>query len=297
MLQTAVNQAQTQLNTDKSASPVGSERRSPPTRTRSRTPRNNQASGTHEGPAAGAAGGALAAGRAAVVAERAGRHRGEAGTAAAGPARSGQGAGRAGADRRVATAQKTLAETILTSPASGTIATVGGSVGDTVAGGGASGARRRLRRARPGSGSASGTGAGSASSSTSSSSSSSSSSGFITLTNLDTLQVTAGFSESDAVKVKVGQPAAVTFAALPTVTANAQVVGDRAHVDGRVERRDLRRHRRLRRSRRLGEAGHDGDGRGHDRGSRQRAHAAGVGGTDHGNDRRPCRCSRPTARP
>jgi macrolide-specific efflux system membrane fusion protein len=38
------------------------------------------------------------------------------------------------------------------------------------------------------------------------------------------LQVTAGFSESDAVKVKVGQPAVVTFSALPSVSANARVV-------------------------------------------------------------------------
>ena len=36
--------------------------------------------------------------------------------------------------------------------------------------------------------------------------------------------MTAGFSESDAVKVKVGQPAVVTFSALPSVSENARVV-------------------------------------------------------------------------
>jgi multidrug efflux pump subunit AcrA (membrane-fusion protein) len=128
------------------------------------------------------------------------------------------------AQTSLAAAQKTLSETTLTSPAAGTIATVGGSVGDTVAGGGASGSASSSTGSSSGSGSASGTGAAAAASTSSSSSSSASSSAFITLTNLDTLQVTAGFSESDAVKVKLGQPAAVTFSALPNVTANAKVV-------------------------------------------------------------------------
>ena len=41
----------------------------------------------------------------------------------------------------------------------------------------------------------------------------------MTITNLDELSVKAGFAETDATKLKVGQPAAVSFSALPNVGA------------------------------------------------------------------------------
>ena len=47
--------------------------------------------------------------------------------------------------------------------------------------------------------------------------------GFIVLTDVGALQVTAGFSESDVAKISMGQSASVSFAALPNVTAPATV--------------------------------------------------------------------------
>jgi multidrug efflux pump subunit AcrA (membrane-fusion protein) len=41
----------------------------------------------------------------------------------------------------------------------------------------------------------------------------------MTITNLDSLSVKAGFAETDAVKLQVGQPAVITFSALPNVQA------------------------------------------------------------------------------
>jgi multidrug efflux pump subunit AcrA (membrane-fusion protein) len=108
------------------------------------------------------------------------------------------------AQSTVADARKTVAATTLTSPADGTVASVAKGVGETV-----------------------GSGSGSSSSSAASSSSSSSSSspsGFIVLTDLRTMQVATGFSESDAAKVKVGQPANVTFDAIPGQQAAGTVV-------------------------------------------------------------------------
>ena len=48
-------------------------------------------------------------------------------------------------------------------------------------------------------------------------------SGFIVLTNVSTLQIKAGFSESDEAKLVVGQPVDITFAALTNVTASGKV--------------------------------------------------------------------------
>jgi multidrug efflux pump subunit AcrA (membrane-fusion protein) len=45
----------------------------------------------------------------------------------------------------------------------------------------------------------------------------------MSLTNLSTLQVIAGFSETDAAKIQLGQPATVTFNALPNQTLAAKV--------------------------------------------------------------------------
>ena len=47
--------------------------------------------------------------------------------------------------------------------------------------------------------------------------------GFIVLTDVGALQVTAGFSESDVAKLSTGQQASVSFAALPNVSAPATV--------------------------------------------------------------------------
>jgi multidrug efflux pump subunit AcrA (membrane-fusion protein) len=106
------------------------------------------------------------------------------------------------AQSTVADARKAVAATTLTSPADGTVASVAKGIGETV-----------------------GSGSGSSSAASSSSSSSSSSaSGFIVLTDLRTMQVATGFSESDAAKVKVGQPANVTFDAIPGQQAAGTVV-------------------------------------------------------------------------
>jgi multidrug efflux pump subunit AcrA (membrane-fusion protein) len=114
----------------------------------------------------------------------------------------------------LAQARKALSETTLRAPISGVVATVTGSVGDTVSGGSGSGSSS-------GSGSASGSGSSAGSSSGSGSSSSSS---FVTITGQDKLQVVAGFSEGDAASIRVGEPATATISALPGVTLGAKVI-------------------------------------------------------------------------
>jgi multidrug efflux pump subunit AcrA (membrane-fusion protein) len=108
----------------------------------------------------------------------------------------------ASAQVSVETAQKALDDTTLLSPADGTVATLNGAVGQNVAGGGATTATTNAT-----------TGAASNATATA----------FLTLTNLSTLQIKAGLSETDASKVKVGQPATVTLAALPGVGLAAHV--------------------------------------------------------------------------
>ncbi len=138
----------------------------------------------------------------------------------------------ASAQSSVASAQKTENETTLLAPAAGTVSAVNGSPGSTVSGGGASSSGTTSSSSSTGStgstggaGSTSGASGGTGGSTTSgSSSSSSSSSGFITLSNLTTLQVKAGFSESDVANVALGQPATVSFTALPGVSVSAHVV-------------------------------------------------------------------------
>ncbi len=141
----------------------------------------------------------------------------------------------ASAQANVASAMKSLAGTVLTAPAAGVVTAINGSVGQNVSGGGSStissastGSTASGGSTSPGAAGASGAGGGaggsgqaaSGSSSASSSSgtgSSSSSSGFITLTDMSSLAVNVGLAESDAVNAKVGQPATVTFSALPNV--------------------------------------------------------------------------------
>ncbi|MBV8951897.1 MAG: HlyD family efflux transporter periplasmic adaptor subunit, partial [Actinobacteria bacterium] len=153
----------------------------------------------------------------------------------------------ASAQANVASATKSVAGTVLTAPAAGVVTAINGSVGENVSGGGSStistaATGSNASSSSSGGGSSSGAGgsggsgtsgggatggggtgsgssiASSSSSNNSSSSGSASSSGFITLTDMSSLGVNVGLAESDAVNVKLGQPATVTFSALPNVT-------------------------------------------------------------------------------
>ncbi len=112
----------------------------------------------------------------------------------------------------VKSARQEVRETALRASISGTIASVSGSVGETVsgegsAGGGGSGAESA-------SGGGGGLGGIGATSSSSSSSGSSSSSAFIVLSQLGRLKMEVSFSESDIGKVKAGQPATVSVSSM-----------------------------------------------------------------------------------
>jgi multidrug efflux pump subunit AcrA (membrane-fusion protein) len=117
----------------------------------------------------------------------------------------------------LAQARKALRETRLRAPIAGVVATVDGSVGDTVSGGSGSGSSASSGSSSSASAAASGgTGSGSGSGSSSSS--------LITITGNDKLQVVAGFSEGDAASIKLGQPATATISALPGVVLGAKVI-------------------------------------------------------------------------
>jgi len=121
------------------------------------------------------------------------------------------------AQAQYANALQTMGWTTLQAPASGVVTAITGAVGQSVSGGGTS--------VSPGS-----TTAGSSSSSGGTSSTSAStgtSSAFLTITDLGSLSVKAGFAETDATKLKVGQPAVISFSALP----NAQASGVVTEVD------------------------------------------------------------------
>lgn len=90
-------------------------------------------------------------------------------------------------------ARTTLAQTVLRAPANGTISSISGVVGETSSGSSSSSE--------------------SSSSDTSSSSSTTSTSGFITMSALDVLEVTADIAEADITDVEVGQQATVTLSA------------------------------------------------------------------------------------
>jgi macrolide-specific efflux system membrane fusion protein len=109
-------------------------------------------------------------------------------------------------------ANRAVAGTILKAPMAGTVTAITGSVGGSASGTGSS----------SGSSSSGGSG-GQTGGSSSSSSSSSTSSGFIQLADLTKMQVTASFAEADATKLKAGQTATVTWAALSGATASAKV--------------------------------------------------------------------------
>jgi multidrug efflux pump subunit AcrA (membrane-fusion protein) len=109
------------------------------------------------------------------------------------------------AQGQLATAEKNESDTILRAPVAGVVALVNGLVGQQSSGSSSSSSS-------------------SAASSSSSSASSSSSSGFIQLTNVKVVDVTVGFTETDAPKVHVGQSATITLDALPNQTFTGRVI-------------------------------------------------------------------------
>jgi len=111
----------------------------------------------------------------------------------------------------VESARQEVRETALRAPISGTIASVAGSVGETVSGeGSAAGGGSGAESGSEGTGGLSAI----AASSSESSSDSGSSSAFIVLSQLGRLKMEVSFSESDIGKVKVGQPATVSVSSM-----------------------------------------------------------------------------------
>jgi multidrug efflux pump subunit AcrA (membrane-fusion protein) len=119
----------------------------------------------------------------------------------------------------VAADQKALAETTLAAPISGAVTAVNGSVGGAVSGSGSTVSKGAASSASStaATGGAAGGGAGSGSSS-------SSSSAFATIDSLGQLEIVSGFAEADATKIAVGQPATITFPALPSTEVAGKVV-------------------------------------------------------------------------
>jgi len=117
------------------------------------------------------------------------------------------------------TSQRAMDDTILKAPSSGTVASISGKVGESVSGGAGASSTSSSSAGSTGGSQASSDG----SQSSTGSSSGAASSGFIVLTNLDSLQVKAGFSEADAAKIKPGEAATLTFDALPGQSAAAKV--------------------------------------------------------------------------
>ncbi len=142
----------------------------------------------------------------------------------------------------VQTDSQAVAGTTLTAPISGTVISINGTVGEDVSGSGnstssvaaTSGGSSSSSSGGSGGGSSftggSGAGSGSASSSsttsasTGSTSSSSSTSSFITIENLNQMEVIAGFPEANATSIAVGQPATITLPAEPNTEVAGKVV-------------------------------------------------------------------------
>ncbi|MEV5276917.1 biotin/lipoyl-binding protein [Streptomyces sp. NPDC051993] len=117
------------------------------------------------------------------------------------------------AQNAVDAAQRAVDGTTLTAPVAGTVASVSAKTGDTVTGTGGNGTSNG------------GNGGGSNSASSSAGSASSSAlSGFVVLTNPSGMQVTANFSEADALKLTPGQAATVTLNAESDTVLNAKVL-------------------------------------------------------------------------
>jgi macrolide-specific efflux system membrane fusion protein len=117
-----------------------------------------------------------------------------------------------GALAKVREAERVLSETTLYSPAEGTVGVINAKIGEQVAGSGDTVAHSVTEAAAgtPGAeppGTVSG-----------------GSGGFITLTDVSTLQVEARFSEADAARIRPGQVATITFEALGGRQIGANVV-------------------------------------------------------------------------
>ncbi len=119
------------------------------------------------------------------------------------------------AQNAVDAAQRAVAGTVITAPVSGTVASVAGAVGQTVSGSGGSSTAG---------GSGGGNSGGSGSSSSSSSSTSGTPTGFVVITNPTGMEVSADFSEADALKLQAGQSATVSLNAVSGSTLDAKVL-------------------------------------------------------------------------
>jgi membrane fusion protein, macrolide-specific efflux system len=115
------------------------------------------------------------------------------------------------AKAQVATAETALDGTTITAPAAGTVASISGTVGEQASGGSSSSS------------------SGSSNGANSTSSSSSEPTGFIVLTGIGPLEVTASFSEADTTSIKVGAGAKITFPALSGVDLNGNVLSIAAY--------------------------------------------------------------------
>jgi len=118
------------------------------------------------------------------------------------------------AQTKLTQAQEALAGCVLTAPSAGTVASVGGKVGDSVSAGSSAGSSS--------SGGSSGTGG--ASGGGQSTTSTTTVSGFVVLANPTGMETRVSFSEADAAKVKAGQPATVTLNVDSATKLNAHVV-------------------------------------------------------------------------
>ncbi|HXE44549.1 MAG TPA: HlyD family efflux transporter periplasmic adaptor subunit [Conexibacter sp.] len=130
----------------------------------------------------------------------------------------------ASAQAAVDKAQAALAQTTLTAPMTGIVASVGASVGEQVSGGGSASPSGSSGSDGSGGGGGGNGGSGGGSGSGGSGSGGSSGSAFIVLADLDALNVVVPFSESDVGKLRVGQPATISVNALPNEQLAAHVV-------------------------------------------------------------------------
>jgi multidrug efflux pump subunit AcrA (membrane-fusion protein) len=119
--------------------------------------------------------------------------------------------------------ERSVADTRLTAPESGTIVALGGEVGETVSGGGTSRASSESSESSSGSGGGGLGGTGSSSSSSGSSEANSSSSAFAVLSDLSSMKLVVPLSESEVGSVKRGQTATVTVEALKGAELAAHV--------------------------------------------------------------------------
>lgn len=117
-------------------------------------------------------------------------------------------------------AERAVAGTEIKAPFAGTIVAVNGSEGGSSGG---SGGSASSSGASGGSGSGSSGGSGGGGSSSAASGASSTGTGFIEIADPARLQIVGQFTEADVTKLKIGQPATVTFDALTGVTANGKV--------------------------------------------------------------------------